>query len=79
MMAYTEVAIDEALAETGQLQPTELQRAMWAAYEVCGMWSPCESGVVFAQRPTIAIRVGGRLKLVWPDGFGFDASLGADS
>ena len=26
-------ALDEALAEAGKLEPTELQRAMWAAYE----------------------------------------------
>ena len=68
-MAYSEVAVDEALAESGRLVPTELQRAMWLAYEACGMWWPCDAGVVFGERPTAAEKVGGGLKLAWSDGF----------
>lgn len=68
-MAYSEIAVDEALAESGRLIATELQRATWLAYEACGMWWPCDAGVVFAERPTIAEKVGDGLKLAWPDGF----------
>ena len=70
-MAYSEVALDEALAEAGRLLPTELQRAMWAAYEACGMWWPCEAGVVFSERPVSAEKAEGGLRLAWSDGFGF--------
>ena len=49
-LAYVEVAIDEALAEAGKFEPTALQRALWAVYEVCGLWWPCQGGVVFAER-----------------------------
>ena len=56
--AYSKVAQDEALAQTGKLEPTELQRAIWAAYEASGMWWPCHKGVVFAERP-VAVEKGG--------------------
>lgn len=71
-MAYSEIALDEALAETGRLETSELQRAMWAAYEACGMWWPCEAGIVFSERPSEAEPTGGGLSLRWADGFGFN-------
>ena len=68
-LAYSEIAIDEALAEAGKLQPTDLQRAMWAAYEACGMWWPCEAGTVFAERPASSQSAGSDIGLSWADGF----------
>ena len=70
-MAYSEIAVEEALAELGKFQPTELQRAMWLAYESCGMWWPCETGVVFAERPAAAKEADGGRLLNWADGFRF--------
>jgi hypothetical protein len=67
--AYAEVAVDEALAAAGKFQPTELQRALWAAYESCGLWWPCEAGVVFAERPTAAELTADGPHMEWPDGF----------
>lgn len=70
-MAYSEIAVEEALAELGKFQPTELQRAMWEAYEACGMWWPCDGGVVLAERPTAANKEHNGVRLTWPDGFTF--------
>ena len=67
--AYSEVAIDEALAEAGKLDLTDLQRAMRAAYEACGLWWPCESGVVLAERPTAAEITSQGPQMEWADGF----------
>ena len=67
--AFVECALDEALAEAGKLQPTELQRAMWAAYQACGMWWPCHAGVVFAERPLAAELAVDGARLEWADGF----------
>ena len=78
-MAYTEIATHEALAEAGSFEPTELQRAMWVAYEACGMWWPCEAGVVFAERPAAADKVADGVRLSWRDGFNFVAGKVADS
>jgi hypothetical protein len=69
-MAYSEIAMDEALAEAGRLRPTDLQRAMWEAFEACGMWWPCEAGVVFADRPVTAEKLDQSVRLTWSDGFG---------
>ena len=67
-MAYTDIAVEEALAAAGKFEPTGLQSALWAAYEACGMWWPCEAGVVFAERP-VAVEGGGEtLAMLWPDG-----------
>lgn len=68
-MAYSEVAVDEALAESGQLAPTGLQRAMWSAYEASGMWWPCDAGVVFAERPVSHEKTPAGSLLSWDDGF----------
>lgn len=68
-LAYIEVARDEALAADGRFEPTELQRAMWAAYEACGMWWPCQNGVVFSERPVRATKAGEKVALQWSDGF----------
>lgn len=67
--AYVEVALDEALAEAGKLQPTELQRAMRAAYAACGMWWPCLDGVVLAERPVAAELTPEGPRIEWADGF----------
>ncbi len=67
--AYVEVAIDEALAEAGAFEPGELQRAMWAAYEACGMWWPCNEGVVFSERPVAAEMTAEGPRMQWADGF----------
>lgn len=67
--ANIEVALDEALAEAGAFEPTELQRAMWAAYEGCGLWWPCERGVVFAERPIAAELAADGPRMEWADGF----------
>ena len=67
--AYSEVAQDEALAQTGKLEPTELQRAIWTAYEATSMWWPCHNGVVFAERPVAVEQGGDRVGLRWADGF----------
>ena len=67
--AYVEVAIDEALAEAGRFEPSELQRAMWAAYEACGMWWPCNEGVVFSERPVAAELTPEGPRMIWSDGF----------
>lgn len=67
--AYIEVALDEALAEAGKLQPTELQRALWAAYEACGMWWPCRDGIVLAERPVAAGLAPDGPRMEWADGF----------
>lgn len=67
--AYSEVAQDEALAQMGKLEPTELQRAIWAAYEASGMWWPCHDGVVFAERPVAVEQDGDRIGMRWADGF----------
>jgi hypothetical protein len=67
-LAYREVAMDEALALAGKFEPTALQRAMWAAYEACGMWWPCEDGVVFSERPILR-EASGEVGLRWADGF----------
>ena len=67
--AYIEVALDEALAEAGKLQPTNLQQAMWAAYEACGLWWPCHDGVVFAERPVAAEMAADGPRMEWTDGF----------
>jgi len=68
-LAYVEVAIDQALAEAGTFEPSELQRAMWAAYEACGMWWPCHEGVVFAERPVAAEMTPEGPRMIWSDGF----------
>lgn len=68
-LAYTEVAVDEALAELGKFVPTELQRALWAAYEACGMWWPCHHGIVFAERPVTVEGSGDDAAMAWSDGF----------
>ena len=68
-LAYSDVAVDEALADTGKFAPTDLQCAMWAAYEACGMWWPCERGVIFAERPTASELSTDGPKMVWADGF----------
>ena len=68
-LAYLEVAIDEALAEAGKFEPTELQRALWAAYQVCGLWWPCEQGVVFAERPAAGELAPDGPRMRWADGF----------
>jgi hypothetical protein len=68
-LAYSDVAVDEALAEAGKFQPTELQRAMWAAYEACGMWWPCERGVIFSERPVASELTAQGPKMEWSDGF----------
>lgn len=68
-LAFIEVAMDEALAEAGKLEPTELQRAMWAAYEACGLWWPCERGVVLAARPVAAGLGAHGPRMEWADGF----------
>lgn len=67
--AYSEVAQDEALAQIGKLEPTDLQRAVWAAYEASGMWWPCHNGVVFAERPIAVEQDGDRIGMRWADGF----------
>ena len=67
--AYSEVALDEALAGLGRFEPTDLQRTMWAAYEATGMWWPCEKGVVLAERPAVAEQTGDSVALRWADGF----------
>ena len=67
--AFVEVAVDEALADTGRLDPTILQRAMWAAYGACGMWWPCRDGVVLAERPVAAGMTGDGPSLRWADDF----------
>lgn len=67
--AYVEVAIDEALAAAGKFQPTELQRALWTAYEICGLWWPCMAGVVFAERPIAAELTTDGPRMEWSDGF----------
>jgi hypothetical protein len=67
--AYIDVAVDEALADAGRFQPSELQQAIWAAYETCGMWWPCEQGVVFAERPVAAEMTREGPRMQWPDGF----------
>lgn len=67
--AYEEVALDEALAEAGKLEPTELQRAMWAAYEASGLWWPCDQGVVFSERPIAAELAPDGPRMEWADGF----------
>jgi hypothetical protein len=66
--AYIEVAIDEALADSGKFEPSELQRALWAAYEACGMWWPCDGGVVFAERPAAAELAVDGPRMEWTDG-----------
>ena len=63
--AYVEVAQDEALTDIGTLEPTELQRAMWAAYAASGMWWPCHEGVVFAERPVAVEKDGDRVGMRW--------------
>ena len=68
-LAYVEVAIDEALAEAGKFEATELQRALWAAYEACGLWWPCQGGVVFAERPVAAELAADGPRMEWADGF----------
>lgn len=67
--AYIEVAIDEALVEAGKFEPSDLQRALWAAYEACGLWWPCERGVVFAERPVAAELAADGPRMEWSDGF----------
>jgi hypothetical protein len=67
--AYVEVAVDEALAAAGKFEPTELQRALWAAYEACGLWWPCTAGVVFAERPNTAELIAIGPLMEWSDGF----------
>lgn len=67
-LAYREVAIDEALADAGKYQPTALQRAMWTAYEACGLWWPCEQGVVFSERPIAAELATDGPRMRWADG-----------
>ncbi len=67
--AYIEVAIDEALVEAGKFQPNELQRAMWAAYDACGMWWPCREGVVFSERPVASELTAEGPRMEWADGF----------
>jgi hypothetical protein len=67
--AYVEVAIDEALAEAGKFEPTELQQALWAAYEACGLWWPCDRGVVFAERPLAGELATDGPRMEWADGF----------
>lgn len=67
--AYISVAIDEALAEAGKFEPTELQRAMWAAYDECGLWWPCYEGVVLSERPIAADVVADGPRMEWSDGF----------
>ena len=69
------VALDEALAEAGKLEPTDLQRAMWAAYEACGMWWPCAGrrlrrapGCRRARRRSARACVGERLHRRWTAG-----------
>jgi hypothetical protein len=68
-LAYTDIAVDEALAEAGKFEATDLQRAMWAAYETCGMWWPCERGVIFAERPVASELAPDGPKMAWSDGF----------
>lgn len=70
-LAYSEIAVHEALAGDGKFQPTELQQAMWVAFEVCGMWWPCEEGVVFAERPVAVELDRDEPAMRWADGFGF--------
>jgi hypothetical protein len=67
--AYIEVALDEALAEAGKFQPTELQQAMRSAYEACGLWWPCHQGVVFSERPIAAELTPEGPQMEWADGF----------
>jgi hypothetical protein len=67
--AYSEVAIDEALDEAGKLELSDLQRAMRAAYEACGLWWPCETGVVLAERPIAAEITSEGPRMEWADGF----------
>jgi hypothetical protein len=68
-LAYSEVAIDEALAEAGKLELTELQRAIREAYEACGLWWPCERGAVLAERPIAAKFTAQGPQMEWADGF----------
>ncbi len=68
-LAFSEVAIDEALAEAGKLELTELQRAIRDAYEDCGLWWPCERGVVLAERPIAAEISAEEPQMEWVDGF----------
>jgi hypothetical protein len=67
--AYIEVALDEALAEAGKFQPTDLQQAMRSAYEACGLWWPCHQGVVFSERPIAAELTSEGPQMEWADGF----------
>ena len=67
--AFIECALDEALTEAGKLQPTELQRAMWAAYQASGMWWPCQDGVILAERPVAAELAADGPRMAWADGF----------
>ncbi len=68
-LAYVEIAIDEALAEAGKFEPTDLQRTLWAAYEACGMWWPCHQGVVFSERPVASELATDGPRMEWADGF----------
>ena len=76
-IAYSEVAQDEALAAIGSLEPDDLRLAMWDAYEATGMWWPCLEGVVFAERPVDAEKLGDALGLRWADGFTLGEISGA--
>lgn len=68
-LAYSEVAVDEALAALGKFAPTPLQQCMWAAYQACGMWWPCHRGVIFAERPAAVEGSGTSIGMRWADGF----------
>lgn len=67
-LAFVEIAQDEALSVLGKLEPTDLQRALWAAYEATGMWWPCHRGVVFAERPSVSETSGDSVGMAWSDG-----------
>lgn len=67
--AYSEIAVDEALTALGKLQPTELERAVWAAFEATGMWWPCHGGVVLAERPEAVELDCSNVGMRWADGF----------
>ena len=77
-LAYIEVAMDEALAASDAFEPTQLQSAIWAAYESTGFWWPCREGVVFAERPVAAVSEG-PLGLRWADGFTVGQLSGGDA
>jgi hypothetical protein len=67
-LAAISIAMDEALAEMGRLEPTPLQRSLWGAYAACGLWWPCEEGVIFAERPVTSELASDGPRMRWSDG-----------